>query len=198
MTLASLCPSIRARASTLAYRRILERRAQENGVDFVNAVATAITPMAFFETIMAKGYETLVDPDTKVDVATGMIAAGRLQTMIESRAGRTSMAEILAQMDCIINAIHDTVPGELWPKILEKIGGPVAADRLTDEFEECEDAEDMYDPIESAKADGDCWTATARRDSPAEGHRAPTRTIEAPSPAIRQFTPKTAEDEDDF
>ncbi len=173
MTLASLCPSIRARASTLAYRRILERRAQENGVDFVNAVATAITPMAFFETIMAKGYETLVDPDTKVDVATGMIAAGRLQTMIESRAGRTSMAEILAQIDRIINAIHDTVPGELWPKILEKIGGPVAADRLTDEFEECEDAEDMYDPIESAKADGDCWTATARRDSPVEGHRAP-------------------------
>ena len=108
------------------------------------------------------------------------------------------MAEILAQIDRIINAIRDTVPEELWPKILDKIGGPVAADRLTDEFEECDDAQDMYDPIESAKADEDCWTGTARRDSPAEGHRAPTGTIEAPSPAIRQFTPKTAEDEDDF
>ena len=29
------------------YRSILERRAQENGVDFVKGVATAITPMAF-------------------------------------------------------------------------------------------------------------------------------------------------------
>jgi hypothetical protein len=29
------------------YREILERRAKENGVDFVNGVATAITPMAF-------------------------------------------------------------------------------------------------------------------------------------------------------
>ena len=57
------------------YRAILERRAEENGVDFVNGVATAITPMAFYETVMAKGYETLVDPDTKVDVNTGMIAA---------------------------------------------------------------------------------------------------------------------------
>ncbi len=28
---------------------------------------------------MVKGYETLVDPDTKVDVNTAMIAAGRLQ-----------------------------------------------------------------------------------------------------------------------
>ena len=58
------------------YRAILERRAQENGVDFVKGVATAITPMAFFETVMVKGYETLVDSGTKVDVSTGMIAAG--------------------------------------------------------------------------------------------------------------------------
>ena len=58
------------------YRAILERRAQENGVDFVKGVATAITPMAFYETVMVKGYETLVDSDTKVDVNTGMIAAG--------------------------------------------------------------------------------------------------------------------------
>ena len=57
------------------YREILERRAEENGIDFVNGVATAITPMAFLETVMVKSYENLVDPDTKVDVSTGMIAA---------------------------------------------------------------------------------------------------------------------------
>ena len=37
-------------------------------------MATALTPVAFYETVLAKGYETLVDPDTKVDVKTGMIA----------------------------------------------------------------------------------------------------------------------------
>src|SRR6476660_6941615 len=73
------------------YRRILERRAQENGIDFVKGVATAITPMALYETVMVKGYETLVDSDTKVDVNTAMIAAGRLQALIEARAGQTSM-----------------------------------------------------------------------------------------------------------
>ena len=36
---------------------------------------------------MVKGYETLVDSDTRVDVNTGMIAAGRLQALIDSRAG---------------------------------------------------------------------------------------------------------------
>ena len=66
------------------YREILERRAQENGVDFVEGVATAITPIAFFETVMVKSYETLVDSDTKVDVHTGIVAAGRLQSLIDS------------------------------------------------------------------------------------------------------------------
>jgi hypothetical protein len=30
----------------------------ENAVDFVKGVATAITPMAFYETVMVKGYQT--------------------------------------------------------------------------------------------------------------------------------------------
>lgn len=66
----------------------MERRAQENGVDFVNGVATAITPMALYETVMVKGYQALADPDTKVDVNTAMLAAGRLQTLIDTRAGQ--------------------------------------------------------------------------------------------------------------
>jgi hypothetical protein len=143
------------------YRRILERRAQENGVDFVKGVATAITPMAFFETVMVKGYETLVDSGTEVDVNTGMIAAGRLQALIDSRASGIRMAEILVQMDHIINAVHDTVPQELWPEILRKIDGPVAADTPRDEFEDCDDVEDECGPAESAQVDEHCW---ARRD----------------------------------
>ena len=145
------------------YRAILERRAQENGVDFVKGVATAITPMAFFETVMVKGYETLVDSGTKVDVNTGMIAAGRLQALIESRAGGTRIADLRVQMGRIIDAIHSTVPEELWPEILRKIDGPVAADTPADEFEDGDDAEDEYDPVESAQADEDCWTPCARR-----------------------------------
>ena len=101
-------------------------------------------------------------------------------------------------MDRIINAIHDTVPDELWPEILRKIDGPVAADTPVDEFEDWDGAEDKYDPMESAGADEDCWTATARRDPPVEGRRVPTRTIEAPPPVIRKFTPKTVKDDDDI
>ena len=88
------------------YRAILEWRAKENSVDFIKGVATAITPMAFYETVMVKGYETLVDSDTKVDVSTGMIAAVRLQALIDSRAGQPDTAHIMAQVTHIIEAVR--------------------------------------------------------------------------------------------
>ena len=183
------------------YRSILERRAQENGVDFVKGVATAITPMAFYETVMVKGYETLVDSGTKVDVNTGMVAAARLQALIESRANGTRMVDMWVQMDRIIRAIHSTVPEELWPEILRKIGGPVAGDTPADEFEDCDDAEDEYLPVESAHADHDCWTQRAgTRQFHRRGQEGVTITEKVHDSAhrpIRTFTPPTKTDEDD-
>jgi hypothetical protein len=72
----------RCQVAKATYRDILERRARENAVDFVEGVATALTPIAFFETFMVKSYETLVDSDTRVDVNTGIVAASRLQAVI--------------------------------------------------------------------------------------------------------------------
>jgi hypothetical protein len=42
------------------YREILERRPRENQAEFVEGVATALTPIAFLETVLVKSYETLV------------------------------------------------------------------------------------------------------------------------------------------
>jgi hypothetical protein len=41
------------------YWHILKRRAGENRIDFIEGVATALTPIAFFETVMVRSYETL-------------------------------------------------------------------------------------------------------------------------------------------
>ena len=97
-------------------------------------------------TIRHHGGFAYVDSDTTVDVNTGMIAAARLQALIESRAGGTRIADLMAKMGRIIDAIHSTVPEELWPEILRKIDGPVAADSPMDEFEDGDDAEEVYDP----------------------------------------------------
>ena len=68
------------------------------GLDFVEGVATALTPIAFFETFMVKSYETLVDSDTRVDVNTGIVAASRLQAVIGSRDYSIDIAEMVARI----------------------------------------------------------------------------------------------------
>ena len=52
----------------------------------------------------------------------------------------------MVRMDRIIRAIHSSVPEELWPEILRKIGGPVTADTPMDEIEDWDDGEDEYGP----------------------------------------------------
>ena len=132
------------------YREILERRAQANGVDFAEGVATAITPIAFFETVMVKSYETLVDSDTKVDVSTGMVAAGRLQSLIDSRDSSRDLLLMKVQLAAICDAVKSTVPQEMWGAIIRAIEEveqhPEALDVGEDGFDDADD--DPYDPTE--------------------------------------------------
>ncbi len=132
------------------YREILERRAKANGVDFVEGVATALTPIAFFETVMVKSYETLVDSDTRVDVNTGMVAAGRLQSLVDSRDYDHELLVMKVQMAQICDAVKSTVPQEMWGAIVEKLEGleqhTAALDVGEDAFDDSYD--DAYDPTE--------------------------------------------------
>ena len=125
------------------YREILERRAKANGVDFVEGVATALTPIAFFETVMVKSYETLVDSNTKVDVNTGIVAAGRLQSLIDSRDYSREIAELKVQVGKIGEAVKSTVPQEMWGEIVEKLEEleqhPEALDVGMDSFDDADD-----------------------------------------------------------
>ena len=137
------------------YREILERRAKANGVDFVEGVATAITPIAFFETVMVKSYENLVDSNTKVDVHTGIVAAGRLQSLIDSRDYDHELLVMKVQLGQICDAVRSVVPQEMWGEIVEKLEEleqhPEALDVGTDSF----DDDDPYDPTEFIDEDNE-------------------------------------------
>jgi hypothetical protein len=98
----------------------LESRAEQNGIDFVNGVTTALTPMAYFEIVMLKAFETLIDPDATVDVATGMIAAGKLQALLPGKDGGSDLARLKAQVVQIGEAVRSTVPEEMWGQIPAK------------------------------------------------------------------------------
>ena len=131
------------------YRDILEHRARENAVDFVNGVATVITPIAFLETVMVKSYETLVDSDTKIDVHTGILATGRLQSLIDSRDYSVDIAEMRVQVGKISEAVRSVVPQEMWAEILIKLDeAEQHPGSLADETDAYNDADDAYDPTE--------------------------------------------------
>ena len=132
-----------ARAS---YRAIVERRAQENRIDFIEGVATALTPLAFYEVVMAKAFNALVDDGTEVSVETGLRAAEKLQSVLDGRERGTDILDLKVQLSQICNAIKSTVPQEMWGGIVQKLEEleqhPAALDVGTDSFD------DPYDPTE--------------------------------------------------
>ena len=133
------------------YREILERRARENQVDFVEGVAIALTPMAFYEVVMAKAFRTLVDDGTEVSVETGLRAAEKLQSVLDGRERGTDVLELKVQLGQIgRGGANPVVPQEMWAAIVEKLEEleqhPEALDVGTDAFDDADD--DPYDPTE--------------------------------------------------
>ena len=128
------------------YREILERRAKANGVDFIEGVATALTPIAFFETVMVKSYETLVDSDTKVDVHTGIVAAGRLQSLIDSRDYSRDLLVMKVQVGKISEAVRSVVPQSMWGDIVEKLDQVEQPALAFDD--ETDDEDEVFDPCD--------------------------------------------------
>jgi len=103
------------------YREILERRATENSVDFIEGVATAITPMAFLETVMVKGYQSLVDENATVSLRDAMEAALKLNEIARKDEGAMDRARILADMGRIIEVVRTFIPSE---RVARRTGGP--------------------------------------------------------------------------
>jgi hypothetical protein len=137
------------------YREILERRAKANGVDFVEGVATALTPIAFYETVMVRSYETLVDSNTKVDVNTGIVAAGRLQSLIDSGDDGRELLLLKVQLGVICNAVKSTVPEEMWGEIVEKLEEFEQHQEALDVGTDSYDDDEPYDPTEFTDEDDD-------------------------------------------
>ena len=137
------------------YREILERRARENQVDFVEGVAIALTPIAFYEVVMTKAFRTLVDDRTEVSVETGLRAAEKLQSVLDGRDWGTEVLELKVQLGNISKAVRSVVPQSMWAAIVEELEEleqqSEVLDVGTDSFDDADD--DPYDPTEFIEED---------------------------------------------
>ena len=82
----------------------------------------AITPMAFFETVVARAYQTLVDEGTVVSVDQGIHAARQLHELTHQDAGVELIAHMQAELNRIVNAFRE-LPAEYQEVVLVKLDG---------------------------------------------------------------------------
>ena len=108
-------------AARATYREIIERRAREQQVDFVDGLGTALTPIAFLEAVVLKAHQQLVKDEVEVGVHAALTAAVKLQELASQSAENNSVADAMIQTDKIIRAVREIVPEDLWPAIVERL-----------------------------------------------------------------------------
>lgn len=106
-------------------RSILERRAQERGLDYLNGVGHAVTPYAVLETTMVKGYQKrLADPEAEPpSLGETLSAAKTIHELTAKDASQRQMADLLTTMERIISAAEKFVPLDQREAFLAEVEG---------------------------------------------------------------------------
>lgn len=106
------------------YRQIMEDRAREHELNFVEGATTAVNAMSYLETMMVKAYKKLTDENfDNVSVEMGMNAAIKLHEMTRKDAGLAEAAKSMNEMNRIIAAVKDVVPERYFNEILARLEG---------------------------------------------------------------------------
>ena len=108
-------------AEAALYREILERRAAQGAIDIENWAGTAITPLAYLETMMTKAFQTLVREDTEVSPEMGLRAAEKLHKAIGAVDPHAEKAKILAELGRVIEVVKDILPPARWPELQARL-----------------------------------------------------------------------------
>jgi hypothetical protein len=106
-----------------AYRTIVERYAEQMGIDHINGVGTAVTPLAVLHTVMLKGFFGVATGELPVTVKEMIDAAGKLQAHDDKANSGRQMADMVSMMDRIIEAAQTFVPPEEHGNFLAMVEG---------------------------------------------------------------------------
>lgn len=89
---------------------------------------------------------------------TGILAASRLQSILDSRAGQPNLLEMRVQVNRIIDAVRSTVPQQMWDDILQRLDAstcPAHTADVNDFYDEDGDDEYAVHPRDVAEFDDD-------------------------------------------
>lgn len=94
-------------SANAVYRAIIEKRANELNLDYEQGIGTAVTHLAYLDTMIAKGYQTLVNEETVVSYKDGLDASMKRNDLTRAEAGALEQARIMAEMDRVIAVVKE-------------------------------------------------------------------------------------------
>jgi hypothetical protein len=118
-------------------RRIQEEAAKDYGQDWEEGVGTILNSVSYHQTMMMKGYETLIDPRTKITPEMGAKSADRLHDILAASADQYDRARLQADMGRVIEVMRSFVPSERWPAMQAALRG----EHVDSEIEDAEEVE---------------------------------------------------------
>lgn len=105
----------------LAVREIVERRAKERGRDILNGTQRLLTAEAFYETIVQKSWDRLVQNNVQPTLYEGMTAMKVLHGLEKEAASSVDMNKVLVQLNVVLEVIRQEVSTDVWQKITQRL-----------------------------------------------------------------------------
>jgi hypothetical protein len=103
-----------------AQLRVLERRAEEEGLALAEGVGSILTLRGYLEIIANKGFESLVNADS-VGFTTGLDAQRELEVLMRSDRVEAERAAIRRDVALIQQAIIDTLPEDMMRAVSHRL-----------------------------------------------------------------------------
>lgn len=104
-------------------RHIQEKWASQSEDDFKDGLGTILNALSYHHTMMVKGYETLLDPNTIIPPEMGAKSADKLHELIKSEQSQYEQAEMLAQYGRFVEGARAFIPQDKWPDFLAALRG---------------------------------------------------------------------------
>jgi hypothetical protein len=120
------------------WRKVQEQHQEIYQQDWEGGVGGILNALSYYQTMMMRGYETLVNPKALVTVDQGAWAAGKLDALMARNEDQYDRAQQLAEMGRIVEVVRAFVPNDDWPKVQAVLRGDVELEATQEEQAEFE------------------------------------------------------------
>lgn len=108
-------------ADKKAVREIIERRATIKGKKVIDAGGTLLTPEAFYEVVIARGFDNIVNGLEAPTISQTMQAVNMLKRLEEQTTRDYKPEHLLNQLNVIVMAIREVLPEDMREAVFKKI-----------------------------------------------------------------------------